>query len=72
MLKSIVMINCDICGRTFEHLAISPADDPFIWSAITADLEKAAESVGWYFYKHEHRCDNCLLDDMYKKQQKLS
>ncbi|HEY5234669.1 MAG TPA: hypothetical protein VIJ14_00705 [Rhabdochlamydiaceae bacterium] len=70
MLKSIVMINCDSCSCTFEHLAVSPAEDPFIWSAITADLERAAENAGWYLYHHEHRCHNCMLQDLYGQQQK--
>jgi hypothetical protein len=70
MLKSIAMINCDICGGTFEHLAISSADDPFIWGRIIADLELAAENAGWYLYHHEHRCHNCMLQDFYEQEQK--
>jgi hypothetical protein len=70
MLKSIAMINCDICAGTFEHVAISPAADPFIWGSIIAELEQAAESAGWYLYHHEHRCENCMLQDMYKQQEK--
>ena len=70
MLKSIAMITCDICGGTFEHLAASPADDPFVWGHIIADLERAAENSGWYLYKHEHHCHNCMLQDLYEREQK--
>ena len=69
MFKTIAMINCDNCGCTFEKLAICGDKDPFLWDAITSDLERAAESAGWYFYHQEHRCDNCLLDAFSKQKQ---
>ena len=59
MLKFFVMINCDICGRTFENLAVSGITDPFIIDVITSDLERAAEESGWFYYHEEHRCTNC-------------
>jgi hypothetical protein len=69
MLKTIAMINCDACGCTFEKLAVSSDTDPMIWDAVTSDLERAAESSGWFFYRQEHRCANCLLDAFYKQEQ---
>jgi hypothetical protein len=70
MLKFFVMINCDICGRTFENLAVSGITDPFIIDAITSDLERAAEESGWFYYREEHRCTNCLLNACYKQHQR--
>jgi hypothetical protein len=69
MLKFFVMINCDICGRTFKNLAVSGIADPFIIDAITSDLERAAEESGWFYY-HEERCTNCLLNACYKQHQR--
>jgi hypothetical protein len=71
MLKSIVMINCDICGGTFEHLAVCADSDPMIWESVTSDLEKAAENSGWFYYRQEHRCANCLLNAFYKQEQQM-
>jgi hypothetical protein len=69
MLKTIAMINCDICGRTFEHLAVCADKDPMIWHEVTSDLEQAAEGAGWSFYHEEHRCAHCLVDAFYKQEQ---
>jgi hypothetical protein len=70
MFKTIAMINCDVCGGTFEQLAVCGDKDPTLWDAITSDLERAAESSGWYLYRQEHRCHNCMLDAFYNQQQK--
>jgi hypothetical protein len=69
MLKTIAMINCDICGGTFEKLAVSSANDPMVWDAVTSDLEQAAENSGWFYYRQEHRCTACLQDAFYKQEQ---
>jgi len=70
MLKSIVMLNCDNCGCTFERLAICVDANPTIWGAVVTDLEYAAEDTGWFFYRHKHRCAHCLEDAFYKQEQK--
>jgi hypothetical protein len=71
MLKTIAMINCDICARTFEHLAVCADTDPMVWHEVISDLERAAEDAGWFFYHEEHRCMHCLQDAFYKQQQKM-
>lgn len=70
MFKTIAMLNCDICGGTFEKLAVCGDKDPFLWDAITSDLEHASESAGWYCYHREHRCDTCMLNAFYNQQNK--
>ncbi len=69
MLKTIAMINCNICGHTFERLAVCADKDLMIWRKVTSDLEHAAEDAGWYFYHEQHRCAHCLEDEFYKQEQ---
>jgi hypothetical protein len=69
MLKTIAMIDCDICGATFEKIAVFSVDNLNDWTTAISDLEHTAENLGWFYYHQEHRCIACLHDDFYKHAQ---
>ena len=50
MLKLIVTIVCDICGDTFEPVAVSCDRNPSAWRFLARELEASAEGSGWNLY----------------------
>ena len=62
MIKVIVMIDCNICGQLFDHIATSCERDPLAWKAMSVDLEDEAENSGWSFYRSAHHCGYCISD----------
>lgn len=59
MFKLILIIDCDICGESFDRVALSTDRDPTAWQYLTADLEMRAESRGWNLHRAEYRCYDC-------------
>lgn len=59
MFKLFVLINCDICGEPFEHVALSTDRHPSGWEYVVANLEFSAERRGWDLY-HRHWCYSCV------------
>jgi hypothetical protein len=62
MLKVMVMIDCNICGQPFDHVATSSDRDPQAWKSLSCDLEYKAERSGWSFHRSAHHCDYCVSD----------
>jgi hypothetical protein len=62
MLKVIVMLDCNICGKPFENIATSDTHDPLAWKALAHDLEDTAENHGWSLYRSAHHCELCMAD----------
>jgi hypothetical protein len=62
MFKIILMLDCNICGQPFDHVAVSTEVDPMAWKALSSDLEDEAEDCGWSFYRSAHHCSHCIAD----------
>jgi hypothetical protein len=62
MFQIILMIDCNICGQPFDHIAASTDPDPMAWKALCLDLEDEAEACGWSFYRSAHHCTYCISD----------
>jgi hypothetical protein len=64
MLKVLLMLDCDDCGRSFDHSLVAfELADPYEWSSLSAELETLAEGAGWDFHKSRMRCDGCNSPD---------
>ena len=61
MLKIIIVINCDICGQSFDHIATSIDGNPMVWDYLLMDLEYRAERCCWSCYSGHH-CPSCMTD----------
>jgi hypothetical protein len=59
MLKIIVIIDCDICGESFERIAVTTDRNPQTWGCLPLSLEADAEHCGWDCYS-AHRCYDCF------------
>ena len=59
MLKIIVIIDCDICGDSFERIAISTDRNPQTWGHLPLSLAAEAETCGWDCYS-AHHCYDCI------------
>ena len=60
MLKLFVIIECDTCGESFEHVATSCDRDPRAWRDLTSELELKAESRSWSIYGGTYLCFDCI------------
>ena len=69
MFKVILMIDCNICGQPFDHIATSCGRDPLAWKSLSDDLESTAESRGWSFYRSAHHCEYCISDVAFSLRQ---
>lgn len=57
-----MMLDCNICGQPFEEIVTSSELDPLSWKSLSLDLEDAASSSGWFFFRNAHYCDYCISD----------
>ncbi len=64
MLKVIVMLDCNLCGRLFDHVSATEDRDPANWKSLCLDLEYTAEKNGWICHRSAHHCDYCITDAM--------
>ena len=64
MLKVIVMLDCNICGRLYDGITSSEDRDPMNWKSLALDLEYKAEGSGWTLQRSAHYCDYCVTDVM--------
>lgn len=70
MLKVILIVDCNICGQPFDHVASSADRDPLSWKALLLDLEDTAVNCGWSFYRSAHYCGHCMTDmEMFRLRQ---
>ncbi|MCI0558670.1 MAG: hypothetical protein MN733_09255 [Nitrososphaera sp.] len=69
MLKTIIMLDCNICGQPFDHIAVSTQSDPMAWKALSSDVEWEAELCGWSFYRGAHHCSFCISDITFSLRQ---
>jgi hypothetical protein len=64
MLKVLLMLDCDDCGRPFDQSLVAfELSDPYEWSSLSAELETLAEGAGWDFHKTRMRCCDCNSPD---------
>jgi hypothetical protein len=59
MFKLVVILECDMCGDSFDRMAISTDRNPEAWKYLSASIEARAESACWSC-DSAHRCDSCL------------
>jgi len=59
MLKIIVIIDCDICGESFERIAISTDRNPQAWEHLPLLLAAEAEMRGWDCHSADY-CYDCI------------
>lgn len=59
MFKLVVILECDMCGESFNRMAISADRNPVAWDYLLAGLEARAETACWTCHI-EHYCNSCL------------
>lgn len=59
MLKIIVIIDCDICGESFERIAVSTDRHPQAWEHLPLCLVADAEMCGWNCHAEDY-CYSCI------------
>jgi hypothetical protein len=59
MLKIIVIIDCDVCGESFERIAISTDRNPQAWGPLPLLLAAEAEMRGWDCHSADY-CHDCI------------
>jgi hypothetical protein len=69
MLKVIVMIDCNICGQSFDRVVTSCDRHPEAWKFLACDLEYEAERSGWSLQRSAHHCDYCVSDAQISRRQ---
>jgi hypothetical protein len=69
MFKIIVIIDCNICGQPFDHIATSSERDPLSWKSLALDLEYTSERAGWSRYRSAHHCSDCITDVAFSLRQ---
>ena len=60
MLKLIVIVECDTCGESFEHVATSCDRDPRAWRYLASELESRAEARAWSLRGGTYLCADCI------------
>jgi hypothetical protein len=59
MLKIIIIIDCDFCGESFSHIAISTDRNPQTWGHLPLLLAAEAEMRGWNCHSADY-CSDCI------------
>jgi len=69
MHQIIVYIECDICRKSFPRLTnAASGSTPSYWRRIASDLEYAAQLSGWHCYQDQHRCFDCIMEEMHTQE----
>lgn len=61
MFKVIIMLDCNICGQTFDRVATTTEKEVLVWKALSLDLEDDAINRGWGFLRSCHYCEHCVV-----------
>jgi hypothetical protein len=61
MQKLILIIECDTCSESFDHVAVSTDRDPANWNYLLPTLEFRAENCGWNC-ESAYYCATCFSD----------
>ena len=60
MFKTIMILDCNICGQPFNRVVTSASKDPFTWKSLSLELEDSAVNCGWTLCRSAHYCEHCV------------